>query len=103
MQQSLYLKELVQGVHLLGRSLTVDTGVCTGMTFPSPPVSTLHSSGAVTLLESTCSYSKACVSFSETLVMYKEWKCGCGVSSMCGVLVFSGTGISALWPAVSMA
>ena len=43
----------------------------TGMTFPSAPVLILHSKGAVTSLESTCSCSKACVSFLETLFMYK--------------------------------
>ena len=72
----------------------------------SAPVSILHSRGAVTWPESTCSCSKASVSFSETLFVYKEWKysCGvlcCGMSSMCDV--FSGGGASALCSAVSSA
>ena len=35
--------------------------------------------------------------------MCKEWKDSCVVSSMCGVLVLPGGGITALLSAVSMA
>lgn len=73
------------------------------MTFPSAPVSILHSKGIVLWPASTSICNKAWVSLSTTLSIYKEWKYSCGVSSVCGISILCTVGQSVLGSVVSMA
>ena len=67
--------------------------VLTGMTFPSAPVSILHSRGIVLWPTSTPICIRAWVSASRMLSMYREWKYSCGVSGTC-VALFGAVGNS---------